>query len=221
MRIFIGVDKRQQVAYTVCRSSVERYAKKRVSVEPIRIEWTPVTRRGLTDFTFARYLVPWLSGFEGISVFMDADVIVRGDVNELAERAGEHPVSVRKGPLKFEWPSVMVFNNTLCDVLSPEFINDPKNQPQTLEWASEIGELPSEWNHCVGYDKPRRDAKLIHFTAGIPCFPETEGCEYTKEWNQELEYANSTVAWEDLMGRSVHAEMVRSGHLQKRGYLHG
>lgn len=209
------MDKRQPVAYTVCRSSIERRAKGRVSVEPIRIEWTPITRRGLTDFTFARYAVPWLCGYHGIAVFMDADVIVRGNIHELAVLALENPVSVVKGKVKFEWPSVMVFRCDLCHSLMPEYINDTRNQPQLLAWATKVGELPSEWNHCVGYDNPRRDAKLVHFTAGIPCWPETDGCEYAQEWHEELEYACSTVTWRELMGRSVHAEMVKSGHLQR------
>jgi hypothetical protein len=215
VKVFIGVDKRQPLAYTVCRSSIERRASKRVSIEPIRIDWTPITRRGLTDFTFARYAVPWLCDYKGQAVFMDADVLVLGDICELAER---HPVSVVKGKIRFEWPSVMVFNNALCTGLTPDYINNPNSEPQSLAWASSIGELPPEWNHCVGYDQPKK-AKLVHYTAGIPCWPETDGCEYAREWHDELKHAISTVGWNELMGNSVHADMVKSGNLQRRGWL--
>lgn len=220
VKVFIGMDKRQEVAYTVCRASIERNASSRVSVEPIKIEWTPIKRRGLTDFTFARYAVPWLCNYHGRAIFMDADIIVRGDVCELDGLLPEDSdLGVVKAKLKFEWPSVMVFNNTLCKTLTPEFINDATTSPQGLTWAKKITELPPEWNHCVGYDKPLSGAKLVHYTAGIPCFPETVGCEYAKEWQDELNACTSSVPWEDLMGRSVHAEMVKSGHLQKLGWL--
>lgn len=210
LRVFIGVDKRQPVAYTVCRSSIERRAKKRVIIEPIKLEWTPITRCGLTEFTFARYAAPWLCGYEGISVFMDADVIVQDDINELAELAQERcPVSVVKAPLRFEWPSVMVFRNYLCKSLTPEYINDPSTSPQKLSWSNPIGELPGEWNFCVGYDKPLQNyPKLIHYTQGIPCWPETQGCEYSEVWHEEHQHANGSVSFQELMGRSVHAQHV-------------
>ena len=31
-----------------------------------------------------------------------------------------------------------------------------------------IGELPARWNHLVGYDAPRADAALVHYTLGGP-----------------------------------------------------
>jgi hypothetical protein len=220
LRVFIGVDKRQPLSYTVCRHSIEKRASKRVSVEPIRIEWTPITRRGLTDFTFARYAVPYLCGYEGSAIFMDADILVLGDVYDLAKQGGKHPVTVQKGLQRFEWPSVMVFNNERCQELTPEYINNPNSEPQALGWAGSIGSLPAEWNHCVGYDKPA-PAKLVHYTAGIPCWPETDGCEYSKEWHEELKDATSTVSWDELMGNSVHADMVKSGHLQRNGAING
>lgn len=209
MRVFIGVDKRQPIAYTVCRSSIERYARKRVQIEPIRLPWTPITRTGLTDFTFARYAVPLLSGFEGVSVFMDADIVVKGDINELEELADPRcPVSVVKGKLRFEWPSVMVFQNHLCRALTPDYINDVTSNPQNLDWSDPIGELPAEWNFCVGYDEPGPLPKLLHYTQGIPCFPETKDCDFAEEWVEEHVYANATAPWAQIMGKSVHAEHV-------------
>jgi hypothetical protein len=48
-------------------------------------------------------------------------------------------------------------------------------QPHGIDWLSEdlIGDLPREWNHLVGYDAPRSDAKLVHYTQGMPIFEET------------------------------------------------
>lgn len=208
MRIFIGYDSRQPLAYTVCRSSIERYAKERVQIEPLRLDWLPITRKGLTDFTYTRYLVPWLCNYQGYALFMDGDMIARENILDMFE-GNVASVSVVKGARRFEWPSLMWFNNAKCDQLTPEYLNDEVSKPQSFEWAYKVGELPAEWNHCVGYDKPNPTAKIIHFTAGIPHFPETKDCEHADAWREELAYATSSVNWETLMGKSVHRDIVK------------
>ena len=208
VRIFIGFEPRQAVAYNVCRFSIERRATKRIVIEPLILAHMPIKRRGLTEFTYSRYCVPELCGYEGQAIFLDADVVVLGDICELSALADTDAcVSVVKHPKqRFEWPSVMVFNNSQCRKLTAEFIET--GHPQSFEWAEVIGALPSEWNHLVGYDAPREDAKLVHFTQGIPVWPETAQCEYAAQWHVEHQTMNSTVSFQDLMGNSVHAERV-------------
>lgn len=152
---------------------------------------------------------------------MDGDIVVRADVNELADYALRDPhkaVFVAKHVARFEWPAVMVFNNHLCKALTPEYVNDQSVMPQALGWAEgDIGELPKEWHHCVGYEPHNESAKLIHYTAGISCWPETRDCPHSDKWWDEFKYANSTVSWDDLMGSSVHRDLVLSGHLNELG----
>lgn len=148
---------------------------------------------------------------------MDGDIVVRADVNELADIAladDSKAVFVAKHVARFEWPAVMVFNNWRCRALTPEYVST--NHPQSLEWAGDhnmIGELPKEWHHVVGYEPHNEGAKLIHYTAGIPCWPETKNCPHSDKWWDEFKYQNSTVSWEDLMGQSVHRDLVKSGRL--------
>jgi lipopolysaccharide biosynthesis glycosyltransferase len=217
LKVFIGMDERQPLAYNVCRASIERHAGGRLQIEPLRLKWLPIIKRGLTDFTFSRYLCPHLCGYEGSALFLDADMIVRADVHELEALAPQDaPVSVVKGKLRLEWPSMMFFRNALCRALTPETIDNGK--PETFEWAQKIGELPRDWNHCVGYDEPNPSPKLIHYTQGIPCWPETEDCEHAEAWREEHRHANGTVSWHELMGRSVHAKhVVRRLHAAGKG----
>lgn len=131
------------------------------------------------------------------------------DVYELIDLADPlATVSVVKNKLRFEWPSLMVFNNAMCTRLQPAWIDDESTAPQSLSWAKTVGELPSAFNHIVGWDEPRSDAKIVHFSQGIPCWRETQDCEYAAQWHAERKMANSTVSWEELMGRSVHREKV-------------
>lgn len=205
LRVFIGFDERQPVAAAVLAHSIERRSSEPVSISRLQIRHMPVKRRGLTSFTFSRFLVPYLCGYQGVAVFIDADMLCLGDFAEL-EKYAEHPVSVVKNELRFEWPSLMVFNCGRCIKLTPELVE--KGDPFSFSWADSVGVLPSEFNHLVGYDKPRPDAKVVHYTQGIPCFPETKDCEYAKEWMDELKHMNSTVSWEKIMGNSVHKEPV-------------
>lgn len=135
-------------------------------------------------------------------------MFVRGDVSEIFTPKSE-AVSVVKNALRFEWPSVMYFNNAKCRMLTPEYVT---SQPvHTLSWASEIGELPREWNYLVGYDQEcgkTENPKLVHFTGGIPCFEQTKKSPFADEWHADLKSACSTVSWEQIMGKSVHRKAV-------------
>lgn len=209
MRVFIGYDPRQPLAYTVCQSSIFRRASRPVAITPLVLKQLPITRRGLTEFTYSRFLVPHLCGYEGTAVFLDADIIVLDDIHKLVSAADpEAAVSVVKNVRQFEWPSVMVFNNALCKQLTPEFIE--RGEPFAFGWASKIGALPPEWNHLVGYDMAEKEPKLLHYTQGIPCWPETAGCEYAQNWHGEHSFMNSSVAYKDLMGSSVHDKHVKA-----------
>lgn len=176
---------------------------------PLLIEQLPIDRRGLTSFSFTRYLVPWLNRYQGHALFLDSDMLCLGDIAELLEHCDETPLKVVKNKQKFEWPSLMLFNCEACDTLTPERVDDPKAAPELLKWADSIGDLPAEWNHCVGYDEPLENAKLVHFTQGIPFFAECRDVEYAKAWRDEFQaVTGATVSWLELMGPSRHLQPV-------------
>jgi hypothetical protein len=216
--VFIGVDPRQPIAYHVLCSSIQRRSSKPVALIPLLIDQLPITRVGLTDFTYARYIVPHLMGYQGKAVFLDSDMLVLGDIAELFDVKYDTAVSVVPfdGKLGFERPSVMVFNCDLCRDLTPEYIDNPDSHPQSFEWALSVGRLPMEWNHLVGYSQPSDNVKLVHYTQGVPGYLECRMCEYSDEWFREKEIMNSHVSWLEIMGNSVHAQPVLNrlkGHM--------
>jgi len=87
---------------------------------------------------------------------------------------------------KKNWSSVMLMNCERCTALTPEFVNTASGlELHQFKWLGTdelIGEIPSAWNHLVGYDPPRADAALVHFTIGGPYFEEYRDCEYAQEW---------------------------------------
>lgn len=137
-------------------------------------------------------------------------MVVKGDISELFALSDSiSPVQVVQDQPKFEWASLMLFNCNSCMNLTPEFVEDPKNQMFDLAWArGKVGSLPKEWNKCVGYTDPG-EAKLYHYTQGLPCFPETAGIE-DGPWIEEAKRMRYSVSWNELMGSSVHAKAVRA-----------
>ena len=92
---------------------------------------------------------------------------------------------------KKNWSSVMLFNCSKCQTLTPPYVNAASglelHQFKWLENDDLIGELPHRWNHLVGYDAPNPDVSLVHYTLGGPYFGPTRDCEYAAEWFRERE----------------------------------
>lgn len=232
LRIFIGFDPRQCVAYTALSTSIIAKSTKPVAITPLIIQNLPMSRTGLTDFTYSRFIVPWLCNFSGYALFLDADTLFKADPAELfAVAEGDWPgfspapaVWVREDPdgNDFERAAIMLFNCSHPDnrKLTPEYVDDPEacKTPHLIDWTEAIGTLPTEWGHLVGYNKPDPAAKLIHYTQGIPAFPQTWECEHGEEWQRHLAISILPLqapqlevgedVWEQIMGNSVHAKTV-------------
>lgn len=220
LRIFIGYDHRQAVAMNVLQFSIFRRSTKPVAITPIVLPTLPLTRTGLTPFTYSRFLVPWLCDFKGWALFLDIDFLALGDVAELFALSDErYAAMVSKNPKKFEWASLILFNcgHPANRVLTPDYVEDPQRcvNPHTMDWLSPelVGGLPGEWNHLIGYDAPRADAKFVHYTQGMPIYEETTGSEYREHWLAEHEASNTTKPWQELMARSVHSARTADGRI--------
>ena len=211
--IFIGYDGRETVAYNVLAHSIQARATQPVSIAPLMLsQLNGVFKRERhplqsTDFSFSRFLTPYLSGFSGWSVFMDCDMLMLDDIAKLwALRDERYAVMVIKHDhvpkedrkflnepqskyAKKNWSSVMLFNNARCRALTPEYVNTASGlELHQFKWLGDdalIGALPDRWNHLVGYNSPRQDAALVHYTLGGPYFDSYRDCEYAQEWFAE------------------------------------
>jgi hypothetical protein len=213
IRYFIGYDTREAVAFSVLSHSIHEHATRPVTIAPVMLsQLGHVFRRERnalqsTEFSFSRFLTPYLCGYEGWAIFSDCDMLMRDDVAKLwalrddryAVQVVKH-VHVPKEEVKFlgsvqtkyekkNWSSVMLMNCARCTALTPEYVNSASglelHQFKWLEGDPLIGALPPQWNHLVGYDAPRADASLVHFTIGGPYFDQYRDCEYAKEWFAE------------------------------------
>ena len=215
IKVFIGFDSHEIVAYHVLSHSIHARASEPVAIAPLMLSQLQALfhreRNALqsTEFSFSRFLVPYLSGYEGWSLFCDCDMLMLDDVAKLwALRDERFAVQVVKHDhvppedVKFlsqpqskyakkNWSSVMLFNNGKCRALKLDYVNAATGlELHQFKWLNDdslIGEIPHRWNHLVDYDAPApiSDLSLIHFTEGGPYFDAYKNCGYADLWRQE------------------------------------
>jgi len=89
-KVFIGWDSREDIAYEVAKYSIHKY-NPNIEVIPLKqyqlreagVYWREEDKKGSTEFTITRFLVPWLSQFNGWSLVMDCDVLAYEDVGNI------------------------------------------------------------------------------------------------------------------------------------------
>ena len=216
--IFIGYDPRERAATNVLIDSLYRHSSRPLAISPIVTpQLAEVFQRERdpkrsTAFSFTRFLVPWLMGYQGWAIFMDCDMLCRGDISELwALREDRYAVlcvqhdhrpnesakflgEVQSAYPKKNWSSLMLLNCARCTALTPDYVNTASGlQLHRFDWLDgdhQIGALPDRWNHLVDVQPaPRQPAAeggptLLHWTLGGPWFREqrTMGGPLAAEW---------------------------------------
>lgn len=110
IKIFIGFDPREAVAYHVCCQSIIEKASIPVAIHPLyrgMLNEFDGQRDGSNAFTFSRYLVPYLCDFTGFAIFMDGDMVVDIDIAQLWEEQKTHyakAVAVVKHDYRTKYP---------------------------------------------------------------------------------------------------------------------
>jgi len=153
MKVFVGYDPREDIAYQVCKHSIltrqpNANVRPLVQKELRDAGWytRPVDKLASTEFTFTRFLVPELANFKGWAVFMDCDMILTTDIKELFDQADDkyavmcvqHDYTPKEGmkmdgqkqtiyPRK-NWSSVVLFNcaHPSNARLTQDMVNDPE-----------------------------------------------------------------------------------------------
>lgn len=218
MKVFVGYDIREDIAYQVCEYSVKKY-QPNADVIPLKqkeLRESGIYTRAIdplssTEFTFTRFLVPYLSDYKGWAVFVDCDFVFVDDVKKLFDQADDqyavmvvkHDYAPKEG-LKMDgckqlpyprknWSSTILWNcgHPSNRQITPEIVNTQTGQYlHRFQWLNDdqIGSLSPEWNWLAGWYQEPKDGtpKAIHYTEGGPWFKEYRRCEYHKVWKQHL-----------------------------------
>lgn len=214
VKLFIGHDTKQQLAYEACKLSVTEHSD--IEIEPIYLSemkakgyyWREQAV-GSTEFAFTRFLTPYLKGYYGFAIFCDSDFIWSCDPLEIIESIDQSKaVSVVKHniqpeqikPFKMDgqkqswypkknWSSLMVFN---CDHpfvrrLTPATVSEcPAGYLHEFQWCDDcyIGEINHTYNYLVGYYDDIENPKVVHYTDGGPWHKGYESVEFAERWNK-------------------------------------
>lgn len=212
LKVFIGYDSRLDTDYRVLRSSIERFTPYGIDIIPLKLDDLKGifinSSKGASEFSFSRFLVPYLSDYKGWSLFMDCDMLCRVDLMEIwkeikadssktvfvckhdyTPKTTNKAMGTQASYPKKNWSSFIIFNNKKCKMLSLRYVNKATGkQLHQFEWVSEreIGSLPLEWNWLVGEYKKNSAAKMLHYTLGTPYHDKYKDCDCAKEWLDEL-----------------------------------
>ena len=233
IRVAVGVDYREVVGYHVACHSIMRRASRPVTFIPIALNTLKgqfareIHNLQSTEFSFSRFLAPYLCDYAGWVIFIDSDVVVLDDIGKLWElrdnryavmcvkhdHRPSHDVkflgAVQTQYPKKNWSSVMLMNCARCAALTPEYVSSASgldlHRFNWLESEDLIGEIPAGWNHLVTYSEGElQEQSLLHYTEGGPYFKAYGDTKWADVWFAERDHMAAVVE-KPLSLRAVHA----------------
>ncbi|KAM7278908.1 hypothetical protein ACFE04_006042 [Oxalis oulophora] len=222
-KIFVGYDTKEDIAYEVCRHSILKRSSIPVEITPIIQE--DLRKNGLysrergnlesTEFSFTRFLTPYLANYQGWAMFVDRDFLYLADIKELTDLIDDQyaimcvqhdytPKETTKMdgavqtvyPRK-NWSSMVLYNcaHPKNKVLTPEIVNTQTGGfLHRFLWLEDedIGTIPFVWNFLEGHNNSvegdvKTYPKGIHYTRGGPWFDDWKNCEFADLWLKEME----------------------------------
>lgn len=166
------------------------------------------------SFIYSRFLVPEMTGFKGLALFIDGDMIVEGDISDLffTHQYGKaiHVVKHDYKPInsvkylgafneaypRKNWSSVMLFE---CEHFKNRRLTQQFVEKQTgeylhrLKWLddSDIGEIPKDWNYLVGEpNQAEGEINLYHYTNGSCCWTEWRSLGHADKFDRYVTLMN-------------------------------
>ncbi|MDB5685484.1 MAG: glycosyltransferase [Rhizorhabdus sp.] len=163
-KVFVGYDSREDIAWQVCRHSIERhssgdfpiYALRQPALRDLGLYTRPYDHGASTEFSLTRFLAPYLAAHDGWTLFVDCDFVFTRDLGPLFDTLSpDKAVYVVKhdyvpaNSVKMDgkaqtvyprknWSSFMIFNGSHPAVraLTPNVVNTASPAYlHRMEWA--------------------------------------------------------------------------------------
>lgn len=217
IKIFIGYDPVESVAWHTLAHSIYSRSTSPLALIPINLKnLKSIYKREKNpkqsnEFSFSRFLVPYLCDYKGYGIFLDCDMMLRCDISEMLSVINEQPDKAvyvvkhsyePKDNIKYlnnaqykyprkNWSSVVLWNaeHEANKLVTEDYVNTASAMDlHRFNWLKDeqIGELDIKWNWLVGeYDNPPSDVKNVHWTNGGPYFEEYSDVDFSAEWFEE------------------------------------
>jgi lipopolysaccharide biosynthesis glycosyltransferase len=207
--IVVGFDQRESVAYHTFTQSILEKASLPIAFIPLAIntlkDYEEKHVDKSNDFIYSRFLTPYLNNFQGWAIFADGDMICQADIKDLWDLRDESKAllvvkhnyqtkshhkylgNVNENYPRKNWSSLILWNcgHPKHQILTPDFIaNQTGKFLHRFSWLddTDIGELSPEWNWLAIEYPENKNAKLIHYTLGTPCFKDYRNSEMSEIW---------------------------------------
>ncbi len=208
--IVVGFDQRESVAYYTFTQSILEKSSLPIAFIPLAIntlkDYEEKHVDKSNDFIYSRFLTPYLNNFQGWAIFADGDMICQADIKDLWDLRDESKAllvvkhnyqtkshhkylgNVNENYPRKNWSSLILWNcgHPKHQILTPDFIaNQTGKFLHRFSWLddTDIGELSPEWNWLAIEYPENKNAKLIHYTLGTPCFKDYRNSEMSEIWH--------------------------------------
>ena len=215
-KIYIGYDSKHPIASKVCEYSLRKHSKD-LDIELLKLSdleqlyWREYKDQS-TEFTYTRFLVPYLQDYNGWALFCDDDFLFLKDVKKIFDLADDKyavmccqhdytPRAITKMlgkkqvPYKRKnWSSLMLINCGHESVKKLDLSTVSEQSGKYLhqfEWLKphEIGSIPRHWNWLVNWYKENDEDKpsALHFTEGGPWIVDSEYKDLWLKYKKQME----------------------------------
>lgn len=175
IRLFVGGQREHELPFQVLKHSILRHTNSTVEIRligdihpnlPI-----PESRsnRPATSFSLQRFAVPELCEFQSKGIYLDSDIIVRGDIADLWNSPFPKGSTVQACP---GWQTAVLLWDCSCRITVAGLVAEMDAGRRSYKTLMNCKGLPGvsrsldeRWNCMDRYgEMGRPDAKLLHFT---------------------------------------------------------
>ena len=226
LNIYLGYDSRHEDITDVQIKSIKDSCERSVREENCRFEpeiklldvskipeYTREYANQSTEFTYSRFLIPYLENYEGFSIFIDNDFVWKNPFWEMfyflhpdnavacvqyeyeLEKMSTTKMGGEKNVMypKKLWSSFMVFNNAHedCKKLTPEVVNTASGQYlHQFEWTDKIDRIPDKYVFTEGMSDENKRYHAVHYTRGGPWIKDMD-CSDISQLDLYKKYKNA------------------------------
>lgn len=233
VKVFVGYDSREDIAWQVCRHSLLRHSDEDIEVIPLRqsalrelgLYTRPLDAGASTEFSLTRFLTPYLAAQRGWVIFCDCDFLFTTDIRNVLQ--GLDPAKavycvqhdyVPAHQVKMDgkrqatyprknWSSFMIFNCDHPDVraLTPAVVNSvTPAYLHRFEWVADDEAIGSLE---IDWNFLEGEYAMPRTTPRVIHY--TNGGPWFEQW-QNCDYAD---LW--LHERNLYLESIRAPEVRK------
>jgi len=181
IKVFIGYDQVESVAWHTMAASIYRHSSQPVAIIPVNLSnlksiyKRPRDPKQSNEFSISRFLVPYLCNYEGLGIFFDCDMMLRTDIAEMLKVTEHQPGK-----------AVYVVKHTYEPRNDVKYLNTVQYKYPRKNWSSVV-----LWN-CAHFKNRIVTPNFVNTAEALTL--------HRFNWLQDNEIGDLDVRWNWLVG---------------------